>query len=115
MMGNFEKFNEILYISKGENFIASLELKFWEEFWYCDIMAWFLIVRERNCVHEKVLGMFIRKEDQQSVFVKYEMEDELLPFQVKEVIKSSFDGHLWNEMSDIISRSLNLLKALEYN
>jgi hypothetical protein len=114
MMGSFEKFNETLYISKGEKFIASLELKLWEEFYFYDVVSWRLIVREKDCVHEKVLGIFVRKEDQLS-YIKYDLESTPLPPQMKEVIRESFDGHLWNEMSDITVRSLDLLEALEYN
>jgi hypothetical protein len=113
MMSDFKKFNDTLYISKGINFIASLELKPGPEDIYYDLKGWVLIVRERDCVHEKVLGHFLVLEDQ-TTHVRLEINHEPRSPEIKAVINKSFESRLWDSIESIILRSRELLEALEY-
>lgn len=98
LMMKFEKFNDDLWIAKGENFVAWLE----REFVYC-IDIWGLHIRERNCIHEKELGRF---------YPKYSISTGIAERDYKRsVLSKGFEEKEWDNIIEIISYSEKVLDA----
>jgi len=118
---NFEKLGEKLWAARGTNFVATLQFqpvsylnsKSISERQY-DIEGWCFVVRELNCVHEKIIGVFIERNREENWIFTFDSKNGIYSKTVKDVISLSIDEKLWDSIASIIPRAEYLLDKLGY-